>query len=247
MPYIKANWPVPKHIRAFTTLRPGGYSLGPYLGFNLAQHVGDDPLLIEKNREFLRKDAQLPEKPIWLSQVHGQRVVSRNEACDQEQADGIYTHEKNKICAILTADCLPLLIAEPKGLGVAALHAGWRGLQQNIIGEGLQKLGLAPDNLMAWLGPAIGKQAYTIGPEVRELFLDNDPSLASAFFQDSEQRWHADLYQIARLQLKALGVTQIYAAGDCTYTDPQRFYSARQNAQTGRMASLIWIAGEDSK
>ncbi len=249
MPYLHADWPLQGKVHAFTTLRPNGYSLGVYAGLNLGYHVGDAPLLVTKNVARLVTEMKLPYTPQWVTQVHETNVVAADYAQAETKADGVYSHSKGQICAILTADCLPILIAHAQGLGIAALHGGWRSLQQGIIESGLKQLALPNNELFVWLGPAIAKEAYVVGADFRELFLDNDKSLASAFYLDTDQQWHADLYAIARLQLQRLGVTQIYGGQYCTYSDPQQFYSARyslHNAQHtgGRMATLIWIDEE---
>lgn len=246
MPYLHADWPLQGKVHAFTTLRPNGYSQGIYAGLNLGYRVGDDPLLVAKNVERLVTEMKLPYTPQWVEQVHGTNVIAASDASPEIKADGLYSHSKGQICAVLTADCLPILIAHPQGLGIAALHGGWRSLQQGIIEAGLKRLALPTNELYAWLGPAIEKKAYNVGADFRDVFLDTDSSLAPAFYQGADQQWHADLYAIARIQLQHLGLTQIYGGQYCTYSDPQQFYSARyslHNAEHtgGRMATLIWI------
>ncbi len=247
MPYLNADWPLPAHIRAFTTLRPGGYSQGIFKGLNLGYRVGDDPSCVTKNIAQLVSETHLPYTPQWMEQVHGAEVVSSENMQTTTKADGVYSHHKGQICGILTADCLPILIAHPEAKGIAALHGGWRSLHQGIIAAGLQRLALPCHELYVWLGPAISKKAYVVGSEFRDTFLDTDPSLIDAFYRDEQEQWHGDLYAIARMQLQHLGVQHIYGGQYCTYSDPSRFYSARHSIhhtqQTGgRMASLIWIA-----
>ncbi len=241
MPYLYADWPMPATIHALTSLRTDGHSHGVFDSFNLGYHVGDDPVKVGQNVAQLVKELALPYTPQWMSQVHGSEVVSSEQMRPDIKADGVYTHQKGHICAVLTADCLPILIAHPQGLGVAALHGGWRSLQQGIIEVGLNKLALPVEELSVWLGPAIGPDAFAIGIEVRDAFLECYPFLSAAFYQDNTQHWYADLYQIARLQLQRCGVKHIYGGEYCTYSDKERFYSFRRDQQTGRMASLIWI------
>lgn len=246
MPYLHADWPLKGKVHAFTTLRPNGYSQGVYAGLNLGNRAGDDPLVVKKNVARLVTEMKLPYTPQWTHQVHGINVVASTEANPEVKADGVYSHNKGQICAILTADCLPVLICHAQNSGIAALHGGWRSLHQGIIEAGLKQLALPANELYAWLGPAIGPKAYSVGADFREPFLDTDPSLAPAFYLDNDKQWHADLYAIARIQLQRLGVRQIYGGQYCTYSDPQQFYSARysiHNAEHtgGRMATLIWI------
>jgi YfiH family protein len=241
MPYLYADWPIPATIHALTSLRTDGHSQGVFNSFNLGYHVDDNPDQVAQNINKLVKELALPYTPHWISQVHGCDVVESEQILPETKADGVYTHEKGQICAVLTADCLPILIAHPQGLGVAALHGGWRSLQQGIIEVGLNKLDLPRQELFVWLGPAIGPTAFAIGLEVRDAFLEKFPFLSNAFYQDDNMQWHADLYQIARLQLQQCGVNHIYGGNYCTYSDKERFYSFRRDQQTGRMASLIWI------
>jgi polyphenol oxidase len=251
MPYLRADWPLKNKVHAFTTLRPNGYSLGVYRGLNLGYRVGDDPLLVTQNVARVVAEMKLPYTPQWVKQVHGTHVVAASDVNPEVEADGVYSHSRRQICAVLTADCLPILIGHIEGLGIAALHGGWRSLQQGIIERGLQQLALPSQELCVWLGPAIGPKAYVVGADFREVFLENDKSLESAFYLDAEKQWHADLYTIARLQLQRLGVTQIYGGQYCTYSDPQQFYSARYSLHNtqhtgGRMATLIWIDEENA-
>lgn len=251
MPYLNADWPLPGNIHAFTTLRPDGYSQGIFAGLNLGYRVGDEADNVTKNNDKLVRETKLPYTPQWMEQIHGAEVVPAESMLRTTKADGVYSHKREQICGILTADCLPVLIAHLQGRGIAALHGGWRSLHQGIIEAGLQRLALPSQELYAWLGPAIGKKAYVVGSEFRDNFLDKDPSLAHAFYQDEQGQWHGDLYAIARTQLQHLGVQHIYGGQYCTYSEPTRFYSARHSIhhtqQTGgRMASLIWIE-EDFK
>lgn len=251
MPYLHADWPLKNKVHAFTTLRPNGYSLGVYAGLNLGYRVGDDPHLVTKNVAQLVTEMKLPYTPQWVHQVHGTTVIAASDVQAEIQADGVYSHSKGEICAVLTADCLPILIAHIQGHGIAALHGGWRSLEQGIIEVGLRQLALPSSELLVWLGPAIAQKAYVVGADFRDQFLDKDKSLEPAFYLDTEQQWHADLYAIARLQLQRLGVRQIYGGQYCTYSDPQQFYSARYSLHNtqhtgGRMATLIWMDEENT-
>lgn len=240
--FITPNWPAPESICAVTTTRLGGVSVSPYDQFNLAEHVGDLGEHVLANREILRNKLNLPAEPTWINQIHSAIAISAHPTNTGKEADATYTHERKQVCAILTADCLPLLICSKQGSHVAAIHAGWRGLATGVIAATLRGLQLAGSELLAWLGPAIGGANYEVGHEVREQFIQHDPQLAAAFTPSPNQRWLADLYTIAKLQLAALGVTQVYGGEFCTFSDKKRFYSYRRDgSQTGRMASLIWI------
>lgn len=240
LPIIVPEWPAPPKVRACSTTRIGGVSRPPYDRLNLGEHVGDDPQAVASNRRRLVDALQLPGEPAWLKQVHGCGVVEAGQAgCE---ADAVVAHEPGKVCAVLTADCLPVLLCEREGRSVAALHAGWRGLADGVIEAGVAAMGLPAERLMAWLGPAIGPDAFEVGEEVREAFMQHDPAAASAFQPSvNEGRWMADLYRLARQRLNGLGVEAVYGGGLCTYSDPQRFFSYRRDGATGRMASLIWV------
>lgn len=240
MRWIEPDWPAPKHVRAFTTTRSGGFSDAPYASFNLAMHVGDDPLIVEKNRRHLQLQASLPQAPRWLTQYHSTVILAGDDIMDAPQADASYTTNKQVVLAILTADCLPVLICDRQGTVVVAIHAGWRGLLDGVIIESLRHVAAAPEDCLAWLGPAISMPAYAIGEEVRAMFLSKGFP-ASAFSQRQGQ-WHMDLYALAREQLNQLGITAIYGGQYCTYGDGEQFYSYRRDGVTGRMASLIWMS-----
>ena len=238
--FLAADWPAPAKVRAGVTTRHGGVSVAPYAGFNLATHVGDNPAAVAKNRALLTTLLNLPAEPVWLEQVHGVAVV--NAASTQNFcADAAFTTEKNSVCTVMTADCLPVLICNRVGSKVAAAHAGWRGLHAGVIEAAIQALQETPDNILVWLGPAIGPQAFEVGEEVRAAFVSDLPQTAAAFKATKPGYWLADIYQLARLRLARIGVNQIYGGGLCTYTDHQRFYSYRRDGKTGRMASLIWM------
>ena len=237
--WLLPDWPAPDRVRACVTTRSGGVSLPPYASFNLGEHVADDPAAVAENRR--RLSAALHCQPAWLSQVHGIRVVEADPQRVHE-ADASWSATPNVACAILTADCLPVLFCDRAGSRVAAAHAGWRGLAGGMLEATLQALNVPAEELLVWLGPAIGPAAFEVGPEVREAFLAGHPKAAEAFRPSSNPgKYLADLYHLARIRLAACGVTAVYGGGLCTYSDP-RFYSYRRATQTGRFASLIWLA-----
>ena len=239
--WIPASWPAPAHVRAGCTTRLGGMSQGPYASLNLALHVQDDPQAVHGNRQRLRKFLGLPTEPRWLTQVHG-CVVAQDDA-SQHEADASLSRLPGNVCAVLTADCLPVLLCDRAGSVVAAVHAGWRGLAAGIISKSVTLLGVPMNEVLVWLGPAIGAQAFEVGPEVRAAFLSRAPGYSAAFVAGASDRWHMDIYTAARIELALLGVETVYGGGLCTYADQARFYSYRRDGQTGRMASLIWLAG----
>ncbi|TBV04708.1 peptidoglycan editing factor PgeF [Phytopseudomonas dryadis] len=237
--WLTPQWPAPAWVRACITTRAGGVSVAPYDSFNLAEHVEDDPVAVAKNRERLL--SQLGCRPAWLQQVHGVAVAQADSDALAE-ADASWTATPGIACTVLTADCLPVLFCDRAGSRVAAAHAGWRGLAGGVLESTLDALDIAADDTLVWLGPAIGPQAFEVGFEVREAFVANDPQAASAFVPSvNDGRCMADIYQLARLRLAARGITAVYGGGFCTVNDP-RFYSYRRAAQTGRFASLIWLA-----
>jgi YfiH family protein len=238
---ITPNWPAPSKVKAYTTTRQGGHSQAPYDSLNLGDHVDDDPKAVAANRATLRE--LLPSEPVWLKQVHSTKIVTANSSnCT---ADAVMTTELDKVCVILTADCLPVLFCDTAGTTVAAVHAGWRGLAGGILEATLQRLNQTPEKLLVWLGPAIGPQAFEVREEVREVFCDYLPQANKAFKANGEKQghWLADLYLLARQRLAHQGATQVFGGEFCTYTDAERFYSYRRNKITGRMASLIWLKG----
>lgn len=246
--YIKPNWPAPAHIHAYTSIRClQGFSQGPYSDFNLAHHVGDDPFSVAKNRAKLREDLRFAQDPLWLDQVHGHTIVCLTETTNSfevpPRADAIYTQRSNAVCAILTADCLPILITNREGTEIAAVHAGWRGLLDTIIEETLTHLCASHADIFIWLGPGISQTAFEVGSDVKTAFLKKNPAFETAFVlhQTKANKWFADLYHIARiiLQEQKINSANIFGGNFCTYTDP-RFYSYRRDSVTGRMATLIW-------
>jgi YfiH family protein len=242
LPVIKPDWPAPATVRAFCTTRAGGVSQGSYASLNLGDHVGDSPSAVATNRHRLASRLGLPAMPCWLRQVHGRAVVDLRSASPRPEADAAWTDRRRQVCAIMTADCLPVLLCDSAGTVVAATHAGWRGLAAGVLAATVRALPAAPDRLLAWLGPAISQAAFEVGAEVRSAFVENDPGAADAFADAAApDKFRADLYALARRQLRASGVGAVYGGEYCTYADADRFYSHRRDGQCGRMASLIWL------
>lgn len=239
--WLKPEWPVPPSVRALSTLRGGGVSAMPYGSLNLGDHVGDAPAAVADNRRCLMAAAGLPAEPAWLSQVHGVHVADLDTQAPRDPADAALTRQPGRVCAILTADCLPILLAAESGGAVAAAHAGWRGLAAGVIEATVRVLGVPPAELIAWLGPAIGPRHFEIGAEVREALLQADPAAETAFEMNSRGRFLADLALLARRRLTRLGVTRIYGGTECTYSQPDRYFSHRRDGPTGRQATLIWL------
>lgn len=236
--WLSPAWPAPANVRAVCTTRAGGCSRGAFASLNLAAHVGDDPENVAQNRVQLRTALDLPGEPAWLEQVHGAEAI--DVTCPEpRRADAGFTRTTGVVCAVLTADCLPVLLCNAAGSRVAAVHAGWRGLAAGVLENAVAALD-APD-LMAWLGPAIGPYAFEVGAEVRQAFVAAYPECAAAFSPAENGKWRADLYELARLALRRAGVRAVYGGGWCTYGDAARFYSYRREGTTGRMASLIWL------
>ncbi len=240
MDFIKPDWPAPKNIKAFCTTREAGVSEDAYAHFNLALHVEDNPSHVKKNRQLLYKSLNLPSEPAWLEQVHGVQIINATHANKTPQADASFATEKNKVCVVMTADCLPILICNQQGTKVAAAHAGWRGLQAGVIEASIDALEENSRDILVWLGPAIGADAFEVGDEVRQKFINEIPETALAFSANKPGHWLANIYQLAKIRLQNIGIDKIYGGGFCTYTDQQRFYSYRRDGVTGRMASLIW-------
>ncbi len=244
---IRPDWPAPSGVRALATTRRGGGSRAPWNRFNLGAHVGDDPQSVAANRALLRRE--LPADPLWLTQLHGTRCVDAALAAPGVEADASFTRQRGVVCAVLTADCLPVLLCDERATVVGVAHAGWRGLAGGVIEATVAAMGEPGMRLVAWLGPAIGPQAFEVGGEVRERFVACDPLAASAFAPAANGKWLCDIYQLARQRLHALGIRRIASTvpGDtashnsCTVMDEQRFFSYRRDGVTGRMASLIWL------
>jgi YfiH family protein len=236
------DWPAPPAVRAVCTTRRGGISPPPYDSLNLADHVGDDPARVAANRRWLAAAVGLPAEPAWLEQVHGTDVVAAESVRTPVAADAAWTREIGRPCVVMTADCLPVLLCDRAGTTVAAAHAGWRGLAGGVIAATVARLAVAPGELLAWLGPAIGPAAFEVGEEVRAAFLALDAGNAPCFKPSPAGRWLADIYQLAQRQLSDLGVRDVYGGKFCTFSEPERFFSYRREPRTGRMATLVWLA-----
>lgn len=239
--WMKADWPAPAGIHAGTTLRYGGVSQQPFDSFNLATHVGDDLHSVEQNRMQLITTLGLQQQPLWLNQQHSTLVINADNTDKSIQApiaDASYAARAGVVCAVLTADCLPILLCDEQGKQIAAVHAGWRGLLNGIIEKTVAKFQNKP--ILAWLGPAISQQAFEVGEEVRRAFVQHSNQTECAFLKSRAGKWSADLYQLATMRLNSAGVVNIYGGGYCSFNEQQRFYSYRRSGQTGRMASLIW-------
>ncbi|MGH8520984.1 MAG: peptidoglycan editing factor PgeF [Gammaproteobacteria bacterium] len=238
---ITPAWPAPRSVRACATTRAGGLSLAPYDSFNLAEHTGDDPVAVRANRNALYAVLRTGAPPRWLEQQHGARVIDPADPNAGPQADGACTSAAGIVCAVLTADCLPVLLCDRDGTRVAALHCGWRGMARGIISAGIAAMQRPPSRLLAWLGPAIGPTVYEVGEEVREAYTDLAEPLAAAFQPASAGHWYLDLTGAARMLLEQYG-TRVYGGEHCTYNEPDRFFSHRRDGLTGRMATCIWLA-----
>jgi YfiH family protein len=236
---IVPDWPAPANVRALVTTRHGGVSAGSYASFNLGDHVGDDPAAIAENRRLLR--ARLPAEPIWLKQVHGTCCVDAAKAASGAEADAAFTRSPGVVCAVLTADCLPILLCDDRGTVVAAAHAGWRGLAAGVIESTVAAMEVPGERLLAWLGPAIGPRHFEVGGEVRDVLIARDPEAANAFVARPAGKWFCDIYRLAAQRLASLGVCRLASADFCTVRDTGRFFSYRRDGATGRMASLIWL------
>jgi YfiH family protein len=248
--WLTPDWPAPSGVRALSSFRVGGHSTGVYASLNLGDHVGDAPAVVAANRRALRDAAALPDEPRWLRQVHGIAVADLDAppvgpAGVAPEADASLTRTPGRPCAILTADCVPVLfaVAAPGSVApaVAAAHAGWRGLAAGVLAATVTALAAEPVSLVAWIGPCIGGDAYEVGEEVRTALLATVPGAAAAFNPSSRGRWLADLALLARLQLRQLGVTRVFGGSECTYRDRDRYFSHRRDGQTGRQATLIWL------
>ena len=248
---LSTSWPAPGNVHAFTTLRHGaGASLPPFDHFNLGNRVaadGDDAATVERNRTELVERFALPSTPHWLRQVHGTEVLRvdapaiAKATADEPIADASVTSTPGVVLAILTADCLPVVFTNTTGTKIGAAHAGWRGLADCVLENTVTAMHAPASDLIAWLGPAAGPQAYEIGEDVFDAFVSRDAEAASAFVATRPGHWRVDLYHLARQRLSALGITRVHGGELCTISDPQRFYSHRRDARTGRLATVIWM------
>lgn len=238
--WLWADWPAPKHVRAGTSLRIGGVSENPYSDFNLANHVGDKPDNVKTNRETLIRHLNLQEEPVWLNQTHSSSIISIDSDSSNRNADASYATTKNRICAVMTADCVPLLFCNKEGTKVAAIHAGWKGICNGIIENAIQIFS-NPDTILVWIGPCISADYYEVGNDVYDGCLNHSKMLKSAFKPNRSHHWHADLNKIVKILLENSGVGSIYECGLCTFEMDNLFYSYRRDGMTGRTASLIWM------
>jgi len=236
--WLIPDWPLPAGVKACVTTRAGGVSLAPFDSLNLGDHVDDSPTAVAENRR--RLTDRFAIQPAWLQQVHGIAVAHADPA-RVATADASWTATPGIACTVMTADCLPVLFCDRAGSRVAAAHAGWRGLAAGVLEATLDSLAVDPAQVLVWLGPAIGPRAFEVGPEVREVFIAQLAETHQAFVPSHNAgKYLADIYLLARLRLKACGVSAVYGGGWCTVTDP-RFFSYRRAPRTGRFASLIWL------
>lgn len=240
--YFKPQWHVPKSVHAVCTTRHGGFSGSVYQGLNLGNHVQDNPQHVLQNREHIQRQANIPSTPLWLDQVHGNNVIEHHAKWFSQtpQADACYTTQHNLVCAVMTADCLPVLFCNQEGTQVAAAHAGWRGLLDGILENTLATFA-DPKQVMVYLGPAISVDAFEIGQEVYQAFKAQNSIYDDAFHAHRHNKCHADLYHLAQLKLQQQGVVKITAAKQCTYQNQTDFFSYRRDGQTGRQACFIWL------
>lgn len=239
--FIVPNWPAPANVHAVCTTKQGGYSTAPFAHLNLATHVQDDTHAVARNRAWLSEQLHLPNPPMWLNQIHSTTIVPHQGQLVSPTADAAYTTQSEAVCAVLTADCLPVLMCNQAGTQVAAVHAGWRGLSQGILSKSIATFANPTSDMLVFLGPAICQPAFTVGEDVFRHFVDRDPDMKQGFVQQ-DNHYFADLYQLARLELAKLGVQQIFQSHHCTYRDQDLFFSYRRTQQTGRQASLIWLS-----
>lgn len=246
------DWPAPSNVKAVITERIGGVSQPPFSSFNLATHVGDNPEIVEQNRQILAKflvEQGNVSAPRWLNQIHSTDVCNLDDSLSHNDVDGAMTRSAQRICAVLTADCMPVLMCDKNGAQVAAVHAGWRGLASGILSTAIGQFCAASEDLYVYLGPAIGQAHFEVGEDVLEQFaqqwrLRNNSDSVNSYFRASDMRadkWYGDLVGLAKSELNNLGVTAIYGGQHCTVEDNHRFYSYRKEGRTGRFASLIWF------
>ena len=238
---IVPHWPAPANVRAVSTTRAGGHSEGVFASLNMG-HGRDQAGAVDANRTAVANAVGLDRPACWLRQVHGVECVDAGASRPGASADASFATDTTSACVVMTADCLPVLLAADDGGTVAAAHAGWRGLAGGVLESTVAAMGVSGEHLVAWLGPAIGPAVYEVGPEVRAAFLDAHPSDHAAFTANRPGHWLADLDALARARLARLGVRRVSGGGECTYSSPDRFYSYRRDGSTGRMATFIWLA-----
>lgn len=239
--WITPDWPAPARVHAVSTTRSGGVSTGPYTSLNLGDHVGDADEAVTENRRRVREALNLKQEPRWLRQVHRAAVARLDGSVVTEPADAAVTDRPGEPCVIMTADCLPVLLSDRSGSVVAAAHCGWRSMAAGVLESTVKAMWVERGALLAWLGPAIGPQAYEVGDDVMQAFVDYDVHATAAFRHQPNGKWLCDLYALARMRLQALGVKEIYGGGWCTFSDQARFFSYRRDGECGRMGTLIWI------
>lgn len=240
IPLLIPDWPLPPGVHAVQTTRTGGFSTDSWSSLNLALHTGDDPSTVQRNRLRLTEALGLPREPVWPRQVHGAVVARADAMTEDTEADAVTAWAAGHVCCVQTADCLPVLFASTDGRRVAAAHAGWRGLAAGVLEATVQAMEHPPEHITAWLGPAIGSEAFEVGPEVRAAFLAHDPEATEAFRPGSGDRWFADVYRLARQRLRRAGIRDIHGGGRCTYSESETFFSYRRDGVCGRMGTLIW-------
>jgi len=241
MRWIEPDWPAPPRVRAFVTTRDGGVSAGEFASLNLGERSGDAPANVERNRAIVR--GHLPAEPRWLDQTHGTNVAELDGASGaRARADGAVSGKPGEVAVVLTADCMPLFLCDHAGRRVGIAHAGWRGMAAGVIENTVAALGIAPAEVIAWMGPTIGPDAFEVGTEVRDAFVAADGSSDAAFAPHKPGKYLADLYALARRRLARAGVTAVFGGGFCTYHDAERFFSYRRVRSSGRMGAFIWIA-----
>lgn len=239
---IIPDWQAPDTIRTLSTTRLGGFSQPPYNSLNMGTHVGDTLSIVSRNREHLTQLGNVPDQPLWLNQIHGTEVIHASHWHADVDADAIYSDQTAQVCAIITADCLPVLFTDKHGQQVAAAHAGWRGLLHGVLENTVNQFKGLNRDILVWLGPAIGPEQFEVGKDVYEAFIAHSPQAREAFVAINNTHYLADIYQLAKQRLSALGITQISGGNFCTASDNDRFFSYRRDGVTGRMASLIWIS-----
>jgi YfiH family protein len=237
--WIVPDWPAPARVKALVTTRHGGASTGSHASLNLSFDCGDDPACVRENRERLR--AHLPAEPKWMQQVHATRIIAADRVTRVEAADASIAREAGTVCVVMIADCLPVLLCSAAGDVIGIAHAGWRGLAAGVIEATVQAMACPPADLIAWLGPAIGPDAFEVGDEVHTAFIEAGHNTEPAFRRKSPHKWLADLHELARERLRKCGILSVHGAPACTYGDPERFFSYRRARTTGRMAALLWM------
>lgn len=245
--HLTPEWSAPRAVRAAFTLRAGGVSAPPFDMLNIATHVGDRAEDVAENRRRVHRTLALPSEPVWLQQVHDARVLDLDQAQVSSRADAALTRRRGRVCVVQVADCLPVLLAALDASAVAVAHCGWRGLAGGVLEATVRALDVAPGGLCAWLGPAIGPDAFEVGEEVRDAFVARDATAAQAFSANVRGRWQCDLFALARQRLSQLGIRAVAGGGLCTYSDPGRYFSYRRDGRCGRMAALIWLDGQEER